>query len=317
MRTVIMTAFGGPENFSIESRPVPEAGPGQVLIGIEAAGVGHIDIMAMMGQYPFVSAPGFTPGFEVAGTVEKVGTGVDATWVGRRVFAMLATGGFAEKAVVEDDKLITVPDAVSSVQAVAVGINGLVASLGLDRVTNIAGRQVLVRGASGGIGLMAVQLSALRGGIVTAVTSSNERGERLKALGASHVLNRISVAPEDASAEYDVIVDTVAGPAIGDFVGRLANNGQYLLCGAAGGMPPADFGMHLLASYHKSPSLLAFSLNSVGADQHRAAAEALFSQVVTGKLIPVIDEVTALETAADALRRMIDGKTFGKLCLAY
>ena len=310
-----MTAFGGPENLVLENRPVPEVGPGQVLIGIEAAGVGHIDILAMTGQYPFVSNPGFTPGFEVAGTVEAIGTGVDQAWVGRRVFAMLGTGGFAEKAVVEADKLIRVPDAVSSAQAVAVGINGLVASLGLDRVTNIAGRRVLVRGAGGGIGLMAVQLGALRGGIVTAVTSSDERCERLKILGASHVLNRNSVEPEDVSAEYDVIVDTVAGPAIGGFVGMLANNGQYLLCGAASGIPPTDFGMGLLVNYHKSPSLLAFSLNSVGADQYRAAAEALLGQVVTGRLIPVIEEIMALEKAVDALHRIIDGKIFGKLVL--
>ena len=162
---------------------------------------------------------------------------------------------------------------------------------------------------------MAVQLSALRGGIVTAVTSSHDRGERLKTLGASHVLNRNSVEAEDVSAEYDVIVDTVAGPAIGEFVGRLANNGQYLLCGAAGGMPPADFGMALLMNYHKSPSLLAFSLNSVGADQYRTAAEALLGQVVIGTLIPVIDAIMTLEASAEAFRRIIAGKTFGKLVL--
>ena len=109
-----MTAFGGPENLVLENQPVPEVGPGQVLIGVEAAGVGYIDIMATTGQYPSVTKPGFTPGFEVAGTVEAIGTGVDPTWVGRRVFAMPATGGFAEKAVVDADKLIKVPDAVSS-----------------------------------------------------------------------------------------------------------------------------------------------------------------------------------------------------------
>ena len=149
----------------------------------------------------------------------------------------------------------------------------------------------------------------------TAITSSHDRGELLKTLGASHVLNRNAVEPENVSAEYDVIVDTVAGPAIADFVGKLANNGQYLLCGAAGGMPPSDFGVSLLLNYHKSPSFHAFSLNSVGADQYRAEAEALLGQVVTGKLVPVIDEIMALETTADALRRIIDGKIFGKLVL--
>ena len=310
-----MAAFGGPEHLVLENRPVPAIGPGQVLVGIEAAGVGHIDVLAMTGQYPFVTSPGFTPGFEIAGTVEAIGTSVDRSWAGCRVFAMLATGGFAEKAVVEADKLIRIPDAVSSAQAVAVGINGLVASLGLVRMTNIAGRRVLVRGAGGGIGLMAVQLSALRGGTVTAVTSSTDRGERLLKLGASHVLDRNSVEREDASAEYDIVVDTVAGPNIGDFFGRLANNGHYLLCGAAGGMPPADFGVGLLMNYHKSPSFHAFSLNSIGADQHRAAAEALFDQVVTGKLVPVIDKIVALEGTADAIQRVIDGRFFGKLVL--
>lgn len=80
-------------------------------------------------------------------------------------------------------------------------------------------------------------------------------------------------------------------------------------------MPPADFGMSLLLNYHRSPSFFAFGLNSVGVDQRRVAAEALFDQVVIGTLIPVIDGIVALETAAEALRRIIAGEIFGKLVL--
>lgn len=149
-------------------------------------------------------------------------------------------------------------------------MNALVASLGLERASVKEGERVLVRGADGGIGLMAAQPAALTGGAVTAVTSSPERGDRLRDLGVVRVQDRTT--GQDGSADtYDIIVDPVAGPDLGRYIERLRPNGRYVLAGAAGGAPAPDAFGSILTTYHHSPTLLAFSLDSVDADAVGAA----------------------------------------------
>ncbi|MFE7122494.1 zinc-binding alcohol dehydrogenase family protein, partial [Streptomyces sp. NPDC057654] len=205
MKAVIVSSFGGPEVLRVVDRPAPRPGPGQALIRVEAAGVGYVDVMARDGDYQPLSEPGFVPGMEAAGAVAAVGEGVDEHWIGRRVFALTGTGAYAEYVVADVRGLARLPESVSSADAVALGVNALVASLGLDRTHIEKGERVLVRGAGGGIGLMAAQLAALSGGTVTAITSSPERAERLQNLGVAHVQDR--TAGEDGGADaYDVIV---------------------------------------------------------------------------------------------------------------
>lgn len=143
----------------------------------------------MNGAYPGVarlqplSEPGFIPGVEAAGTVAVVGEGVDAYSVGQRVFALTGRGAYAESVVADARDVVRLPEGVSAAHAIAPGVNALVASLGLERANVKKGERVLVRGAGGSIGLMAAQLAALSGGEVTAITSSPERGDRLRGLG--------------------------------------------------------------------------------------------------------------------------------------
>ena len=303
-----------PGELAVVEAPAPVPAAGQVLIEVEASGAGYVDVTARRGEYPTPLDAGATPGIEVVGRVTAAGPGTPAELVGDRVLAVLpAFGGFAEQAVADVDALLPAPDGAAA-DLIAVGVNGLVAEIALRRAGPAAGERVLVLGAGGGIGVLATQLARARGAEVTAVTSSAARGERLRALGATRVLDRTrSALPEDEP--YDVVVDTVAGPALGRHLRLLGPNGRHVLCGAAAGAPdPAAFAS-LLHDFHKSPTVFLLSLNSVAPRDRRRSWTRILALMAAGRLSPVIDRCLPLAEADAALRRVADGAAFGKVVL--
>ena len=245
LKAVAIEVFGSPEGLAVIDLPDPAPADGQVLIGTEAIGVGGVDAMILSGAY---AAYGFTEGHvlggEIAGTVAAVGDGVDASWIGRRVWAFTGVGGgYAEQAIAPAETLIPLPAGMPAVDAVTLGSSGAVAHFGLRHAHFAPGESVLVRGAAGGIGIMTVQLAARGGASAVAVTTSSaDRGDRLRKLGATHVLDRAGEGGEDAPAGYDVIIDIVAGPDLPSFFAKLKPNGRMVAVGALAGSPPADFG---------------------------------------------------------------------------
>jgi NADPH:quinone reductase len=314
MKAVIVPSFGDSDVLTLVDHAEPIPGPGRVVVKMEAAGVGYVDVMARKGDYQPLSEPGFVPGLEAAGTVAAVGKGVDARWTGQRVFLLTKCGAYAEAIEVGERDLVRLPAGVSAAEAVALGINALVAGLGLDRANVKKGDRVLVRGAGGGIGLMAAQLATLAEGEVTAITSSPERADRLRELGVARVLDR-SEGVDGRGEGYDVVVDPVAGADLGRYIEGLRPNGRYLLVGSAGGVPEPDTFQSFLAGYHNSPTLIAFSLNSVGPETVGVAAAALFDQAARGDLRGVIDEQFPLAEAHRAHERLESAPVFGKITL--
>ncbi|MEU6352870.1 zinc-binding dehydrogenase [Streptomyces sp. NPDC047072] len=320
MKAVAIQEFGGPEVLTVIDIPAPAPGAGEVLIATEAIGVGGVDVVIRSGaiaSYGF--EPGHIPGSEVAGTVTEVGEGVDRAWLGRRVWAFTGLGGgYAEQATAAVEELVPLPADLSPAAAVALGSSGTVAHFALAHAHFRPGESVLVRGAAGGIGVMAVQLAARGGaGAVAVTTSSPARGERLRALGATHVLDRSgeSEGGADAPAGYDVVVDIVAGPDMPGFLDRLHPNGRMVLLGVMGGWPPADFGKHLLAGVRKSLSFATFSADTVPkADQHAVRA-AQFTAAVQGELHAAVHGTLPLDQAALAHGKMAAGEVFGRLAL--
>ena len=311
MKVVVVSQFGASEVLRIEQRqdPVPDAG--EALISVEAIGVGYVDVMARRGRYVAFPEPGFVPGLEVAGRVLAVGELVDQAWVGRLVFAMpMKGGGYSSLLAIPVEQLIAIPEGLSASQAVGLGMNALVAKIALNRVPIQSGEHIFVRGAGGGIGMMAVQIGAARGGIVTATTSSGSRGSRLRDLGAKTIVPRDHL-PDD----YDVAVDTIGGEHLGTYVKRLKSNGHYILCGGIGGAPKADFGMEVLGIFHRSPTFMAFSLNSVETPAVVAAGVELFDDAVQGKIQPTIDREMPMSSAAEAHDLVENGAAFGKIVL--
>jgi NADPH:quinone reductase-like Zn-dependent oxidoreductase len=297
--------------------PEPAPEPGQLLIEVRAIGVGGVDAVIRRGTldgYGFRA--GLIPGSEVAGRVVAAGDPADAAWIGREVWAFTGVGGaYAELAVARLDDVTELPDGLSPVDAVTLGSAGPVAHFALARAGFGAGQSLLVRGAAGSLGIMAVQLAALGGARAVAVTTSApERGKRLRELGATAVLDRSGAGGEPA-AEFDVILDVVGGDALPSFLDRLADNGRLVSIGVVGGYPPADFGMALMRSYQRSRSFATFSLNTVPTGERNRVRGQQLAAAARGELRPVVHDVLPLTEAADAHHRMDSGEVFGRIVL--
>ncbi|MFE3442609.1 zinc-binding dehydrogenase [Nocardia sp. NPDC059180] len=318
MKAVMVQAFGGPEVLAVVELPDPNPAAGQVLITTEAIGVGGIDVLIRSGALAAYGAtPGRIPGQEVVGTVAEVGDGVDSAWVGRRVWAFTGEGGgYVERAVAPAATIIPVPAALSAVDAVTLGISAMVAHFALRHAHFARGESVLVRGAAGGIGVMAVQLAARGGASAVAVTTSSaERGDRLRQLGATQVLDRAGRGAENALTSYDVIIDIAAGADLPSFFARLEPNGRMVAVGAMAGMPPADFGREMVAAFRKSLSFATFSADTVPAPDRSAATAELFAAAGRGELKAVVHEVLSLEQAVLAHQKIEAGEVFGRIVL--
>ena len=318
MKAVAIKAFGSPEGLAWVDLPVPVPGGGQVLIATEAIGVGGVDAVILSGA---LSAYGFTeghvPGGEIAGTVTAVGAGVDTSWIGRRVWAFAGLGGgYAERAVALAETLVPLPAGLCAADAVTLGSSGAVAHFGLRHGGFTPGESVLVRGGAGGIGVMAVQLAARGGASAVAVTTSSaERGDRLRGLGATHVLDRGGAGGQDAPAGYDVIIDVAAGPDLPAFFARLNPNGRMVAVGVVAGYPPPDFAMQMFTAFQKSMSFATFSTDTVPPPERRAAIAGLFAAAIDGELRSVVHERLPLDQAVLAHQKMAAGEVFGRIVL--
>lgn len=320
MRVVSIEEYGPPEGLVLSERPDPVPDAGAVLIEVEAIGVGGVDAVIRRGTLGSAFPVGMVPGSEVAGRVVQVGDGVDGAWRGRRVWAFTGTGGaYAERVVARLEDVTALPDALSSIDAVALGSAATVAHFALEHARSGPGQSVLVRGAGGSLGIMAVQLAAAAGASAIGVTTSSpERGRRLRALGATHVLDR-SGAPLDGGPgpmAFDVLVDVAGGEGLPSFFERLAPNGRAVSIGIVGGYPPADFGMTLMRLFQRSLSFATFSLDTVPRAARNDARAALLRRAADGTLSPVVDAVLPLDDAVEAHRRMDAGSVFGRIVLA-
>ena len=322
MRAVVIEQFGDPSGMVMRDVADPVPAADQVVIRSEAIGVGGVDAVirrGTLGSHGF--AEGLIPGSEVAGVISAVGDGVEPSWLGRRVWAFTGTsGGYAELATAHVGDITALPDALRPIDAVTLGSAATVAHFALAHARFATGESVLIRGAAGSIGIAAVELAARGGAAVTAVTTSSpERGRRLRDLGATLVLDRAGRPSGDAdpgeSDFFDVIVDIVGGDGTPAFIDRLAPNGRMVAVGIVAGMPPADFGMHLMHSFQQSRSFATFSLNTVPLDERNAVRAEQFQDAVEGRLHPVVHEVLPMHQAAEAHRRMDHGAVFGRIVL--
>ncbi|AQW47147.1 zinc-dependent alcohol dehydrogenase family protein [Streptomyces violaceusniger] len=318
MKAVAIQAFGRPEGLALIDLPAPTPAEGQVLIANEAIGVGGVDVVIRRGvlaTYGFKE--GHIPGSEVAGIVTAVGDGVDTSWVGQRVWAFTGVrGGYVEQAIASVEEILPLPANLSPVDAVTLGSSGMVAHFALAHAHFAPGESLLVRGAAGSIGILTVQLAARAGaGAVAVTTSSAERGDRLRKLGATHVLDRSGEGAEDAPEGYDVIIDIVAGADMPSFFAKLNPNGRMVAVGMVGGQPPADFGMTMMAAFKKSMSFATFSADTVAEADRRAVRTEQFAAASRGELPMVVHEVLPLEEAVLAHQKMDAGEVFGRIVL--
>jgi NADPH:quinone reductase-like Zn-dependent oxidoreductase len=218
-------APGAPGRVALADVPEPQAGPGEALVIVEAYSVNR-------GELFLLEAPreDWRPGQDVAGHVERTAADGSGPAQGTRVVAHVPAGGWAPLVAAPTDALAILPDAVAVPEASTLGVAGLTALRLLRTAGSVAGKRVLLTGASGGLGHFVVELAATQGALVTAVSSSAQRGERLLALGAAAVVPDV----ESADGPFDVVFESVGGPSLEAALTRLAPRGTLLWLGQAG-----------------------------------------------------------------------------------
>ena len=257
MRAVVVEAFGPVETAQVAELPVPEPGPGQVLIEAKAFGVNYPDMMVIEGTYQFKPPLPFIPGKELAGIISKVGPGVDRWKPGDRVIGQVEYGAWAEYVAIDENTCLAISDKMSFEQATSMGMVYQTAWFALfDRGQFGPGDVVLVTGASGGVGLAAVQIVQAMGGTVLAGVGSPEKMDAVRAAGADHIIDlsgddlRESVRAEVFAATdghgADICLDMVGGDVFEACMRGLAWRGRMVVVGFTSGTIPTIKAGHLL-----------------------------------------------------------------------
>lgn len=214
MKAIRVAQYGQAEGLTLQERPALVPGRGEVLISVAGSGVNPIDwkiLSGAMKAFIALELP-YTPGVEVAGRVAQVGEGVEGFVVGDEVFGFIGiTGGYATEVVASTDRLAHRPARLSALEASGVPAAALTAWQALHEQAQIkAGQTILIHGAAGGVGSMAVQMARIAGATVIA-TASARNHDYLKALGANQVVDYTQTPFETAVDAVDVVLDLVGG----------------------------------------------------------------------------------------------------------
>jgi NADPH:quinone reductase len=320
MRAIRVHENGGPEALRVQTVDDPIPGPGEVLVRVEATGVNFIEIYQRKGMYK-TPLP-WTPGEEGAGTVAALGPGVTELRVGDRVVCFNLKGSYAELAVAEADRLIAVPDDVSSRDAAAVILQGITAHYLVTSVHALQpGDTCLVHAAAGGVGLLLCQMAKRRNAIVIGTVSSEEKAVLAREAGADEV---IIYTKQDFVAEVaritggrlvQVVYDSVGATTFEKSLQCLARRGMMALFGQSSGMvPPFD---PLLLLRHGSLFLTRPTIAHYAATRDELVWRAgdVLGWVRDGSLDVRIDRAVPLAEAGGAHRALEERRTTGKVLL--
>jgi NADPH2:quinone reductase len=325
-RAVMLTKKGGPEALQIVELPVEPPGPGQLRVRMHAAGVGSTDLILLAGKYRYAPKIPLVPGYEAAGVVEAMGTGVTGFEVGQRVAALTVYGAFAELVVREAEHFLPIPDGVSDRDAAAVILNYVTAWQMIHRVAKVKrGETALVTGAAGGVGTAALQLLRLAG-VKTYGAASASKHDTLRSLGATPIdyragsLDRLIRTMEPQGVDY--AFDAIGGANIGPCIGALRRSGTVIGFGFMGassmlsqvamfaniflgarlrGRHGAFYGITRL--YRKDPKPL------------REDLPRIFSLLAEKKIDPLVNCTFPLLDARKALELLAAGSVEGKIVL--
>jgi NADPH:quinone reductase len=323
MQALMCERFGPPEDLVLREVSVPQPGQGEVLIRVHAAGLNFPDTLIIQDKYQIKAPLPFAPGGELAGVVEAVGSGVTRLKAGDRVAALTHWGGFAEYALAQEERTTIVPETMDLDTASAFTLVYGTAHHALkQRGALKPGETVLVLGASGGVGLAAVEVAKAMGARVMAGASSPQKLAIAKDHGADEL---IDYAQEDLKARVKALTDGKGVDVVYDPVGdKLADpafraigwEGRYLVIGFAGGQIPA---LPLNLALVKGAAIVGVFwgdfVNRDPAGHHANMAE-LYAMHAAGKLRPLISERFPLEQGGAAIRHMMDRKATGKIIVA-
>lgn len=315
MKAIQITKFGGPEVMQYLDLPDPKldliAGKDEVVIDVTSIGINYADTHQTENSYLSAQTLPLVPGIEVTGIAD-----------GKRVLAPVASGGYAQKAIASKRALIEIPDGVTDNQALCMLVQGSTAWHILKTVGHIkAGESVVVHAAAGGVGTIAIQLAKLWGAKVIAVTSSDEKKELAKSLGADVVIDantdnlKENLLAANGGKPVDLVLEMVGGKTTDISLDVLAPFGRLIVYGMASRTPGASINPASLMGGSKT--ITGFWL------AHCFGSKTLLNDVITelfdlvkaGKLKPVIGATFPLSKAADAHKAMLARETTGKIAL--
>jgi NADPH:quinone reductase-like Zn-dependent oxidoreductase len=319
MKAIVQDRYTSADGLELRDVPVPDPGPGDVRVRVHAAGCGP-DVWHVMTGLPYMARPALglrkpklpIRGFDVAGVVDAVGENVDTLTPGDEVLGV-ADGSFAELAVARADKLVAKPARLSFAEAAAVPVSGLTALQALRDVADVQpGQRVLVIGAAGGVGTLAVQMATALGASVTAVCSTTKL-DFVRSLGADEAIDYTRDDFTDGTRRWDVIVDTAGRRSLRTLRRALERDGVLVIVGGdGGGRWTGGFFRGMLGA----PLLSLFvsqKLRGLLSKERPADLRALVAMIERGAVTPVIDRTFPLEDAAAAIRYLEQGHPRGKV----
>ena len=313
-----------------EDIPDPEPGPGEVLVRVRAADVNFPDALLCRGEYQVKPAFPFTPGVELCGEVLAVGEGAEETAdgqalkTGARILAQpsLPAGGFAERTVVRAASARSAPEALDDAEAAALHVGYQTGWFGLHRRARLqSGETLLVHAAAGGVGSAAVQLGKAAGARVIGVVGGPAKADVARELGCDVVVDRrqddIVAAVKEATGGRgaDVVYDPVGGDAYAKSVKCIAFEGRIVIVGFASGAIPTPGLNHALIKNYAILGLHWGLYNSKDPAAVQACHEELTALAADGAVKPLISERLPLDQAADAVQRVFDGTTTGRVVI--
>jgi NADPH2:quinone reductase len=321
MRAAIVDAYGPPESVVVREVPDPVAGPGEVVVRVESAAVNYPDVLLVADKYQLTVPVPFTPGSELAGTIESVGDAVTEWAVGDRIYGGAMAGAFAERALLPANGLHRVPDGVGFDDAAAFGVVYRTAYHALRSVAEVGpGDWVVVLGAAGGVGLAAVELARHLGARVLAAASSPEKLAVCTERGAEAVVDydtedlKVRIK-EITGAGADAVLDPVGGHYAEQALRSTRWGGRFVTIGfAAGEIPRIPLNLVLL----KGVIVKGFEIRTFAGFAPEAAArddaelDALFR---AGRIRPHVSAVHPLDEVGAALADLADRRAIGKVIL--
>jgi NADPH:quinone reductase-like Zn-dependent oxidoreductase len=319
-RAVVLTGQGGPEVLEMQDVASDPVGPGEVALRVTAAGVNFADVLLRMGVYPGGPELPCIPGLEVAGRVEELGSGVGGWAVGDRACCgMRWWGGYRERVVVPASHLIRLDARVSDDQGTAIPVNYSTAWSSLVEYGGlVAGQNVLIHSAAGGVGTAAVQIAKLHGAVIWG-TASPSKHDLLREIGVDHPLDYTKDGWTEGLPPFDVILDGVGGQSLKTSYDLLRTGGRLVAMGSAsivsGDLKAARF--NALRLMTDSKTVIGFNGLRLWQDLGMLErwTKPLYPLLADGHLRPVIGLTLPLDRVGEAHTALASRQTVGKVVL--
>ncbi len=327
MRAVTMEKFGSFEDATIRDWPDPVPAAGEVLVDVHAVAANYVDLVVMSGKYQFRPDPPFIPGKHPAGIVTAIGAGVTGIGIGERVLAMREDAAFAERATARADWCYRLPEALSFADAAAWALFCDPAWFALhDRARLQRDETVLVLGATGGVGLAAVQLAKAAGARVLAGVSSAAKTSLAIDAGADAIVDlgrddlretlRQQVFEHTAGRGADIVLDPLGGDIFDAALRALAWRGRLVVIGFAAGRIPSVAANYLLVKNIEVSGLQISDYRRRQPERLAACFAEIFAQVESGTVRPLPTTILPFEEFKQAFRAIDDRTARGRIVLA-